>query len=75
MSTVRRPGTGEYVCPLDGMSPSMDKCQPCVYFRGASLAGQGVKEWSIVCNWPRNGSHIAPNEPIPIPNAFIEAFK
>lgn len=48
---------------------SMDLCQPCIYFRGASsvrrapdkkevpVTREPVK-WNIFCNFPRNGSDI-----------------
>jgi hypothetical protein len=55
-----RPSGSE--CPLIAQARAhMTLCQPCVYFRGASLVGP--EGWRVVCNWPRNGSELASNAP------------
>lgn len=74
MSEFRKEGTS---CPIPPHPiVSMELCQPCVYFRGASTFSEETEEskkrsfleklikkpefepikWTIVCNWPRNGS-------------------
>lgn len=75
MATRRLTGRDE--CPLTEIPAIMDLCQPCPYFRGASsMPGEG-RQWGVLCNWPRNGSYIAPEKPgldIPIPAVFTDAF-
>jgi len=59
MSEWRSTGTR---CPLDEAPLDLDKCAPCVYYRGASLATRPPDEpqgWRICCNWPRNGCEVA----------------
>lgn len=77
MSTRRISNTGDK-CPLTDVEVLMALCQQCPYFRGASsVPGMASKHWSINCNWPRNGSYIAPERPgwgVLIPDAFREAF-
>jgi hypothetical protein len=68
MSATRRL-TGEE-CPDVAPAVHMDVCQPCPYFRGASSI-TGRPGWLVLCNWPRNGSDIAPPKPRPpVPPAF-----
>lgn len=73
MSERRTQGTS---CPLIPQARvHMDVCQPCRFFRGAStytVSGDDGKpkllpsgrplptEWAIVCNYPRDGSYVAP---------------
>ena len=73
MSSWRSQGTS---CPLIAQARvHMDVCQPCRFFRGASThteSGEDGKpkllpsgkpwptEWSVCCNWPRDGSYVAP---------------
>lgn len=65
--------------PLEGVGPvRMDACQPCPYFRGASLLPR-KKRWTVICNWPNNGGDIDPNPasvkpPTEVPNVFRSAF-
>ncbi len=56
---------------MDERRLNMDKCQPCRFFRGASLVGAG-RAWTIICNWPRNGSEI---ERVAIPDVIRDSFK
>ncbi|NJD29298.1 MAG: hypothetical protein FIA92_13510 [Chloroflexi bacterium] len=49
-------------CPLDGMRVRMEVCQPCRFFRGASLVSPNVT-WRVLCNWPRDGSYTDPALP------------
>lgn len=76
MSTRRVTGTDP--CPLTDKPAEMDVCQPCRFFRGAvSLPGQG-RNWNVCCNYPRDGSYLAPERPgwdVPIPAAILEAFE
>lgn len=58
-------------CPLGGEA-HMDRCQPCLFFRGASLSDSRAG-WRISCNWPRSGSYIAP-DPTPLPEYVRAAF-
>lgn len=74
---TRRVTKSEDTCPLTEVEVLMDLCVPCPYFRGAaSYPGQGGR-WSVLCNWPRNGSSIAPERPgwgVPVPDYIREAF-
>lgn len=65
------------ICPLTDVEVLMDLCQPCDYFRGAaSYPGEG-RRWTVLCNYPRNGSAVAVEKPgwdIPIPDYIRDAF-
>ncbi len=58
MSTWRL--TTEGICPLDDASVTMDKCQPCRFFRGASSTRHEPRGWQVNCNYPRDGVYLAP---------------
>ena len=44
-------------CPISPEPVSLRMCGDCPYFRGGS--GMFGRAPRILCNWPRNGSHIA----------------
>lgn len=63
--------------PRDGVGTvTMDACQPCPYFRGASL-GPGKVRWTVICNWPNNGGAIDPRPAsrAAVPDVFRSAFE
>ena len=68
MSTWRDRGEP---CPLDEEPTSMDKCQPCRFFRGASSrpGHRGFSRYN--CNFPRDGSEIVRE---PVPRVFREGM-
>lgn len=67
MATLRVEGAP---CPLDEVALRMAVCQPCRYFRGASLVSPN-KGWTVICNWPRDGSFSDERR---IPSVFTDAF-
>ena len=67
---------GEDWSPREGVGVvSMDSCQPCPYFRGASL-GPWKQHWTVICNWPNNGGVIDPRPASrpDVPEVFRSAF-
>ncbi len=57
-------------CPINEQPLSIDMCQPCRFFRGASRMNGGP--WTVNCNWPRDGSNI---ESPRVPEAFTRAWE
>ena len=58
MSTWRL--TTKTECPLYEIPVVLGLCAGCRYFRGASSTNHEPRGWQINCNWPRDGSYVAP---------------
>ena len=75
MSVYREPGIETEKCPLIDVVAGMDLCQPCRFFRGASLVKPGRPAiWRVCCNWPRDGSYVAPDYRPSVPAIYTDAF-
>lgn len=67
MAERRREGTP---CPIDEVALRMAVCQPCRFFRGASLVSPN-RGWTVLCNWPIDGTFVDRRR---IPQAFTEGW-
>ena len=72
-ATRRVTGTDDE-CPLTDEPVDMGVCEPCRFFRGAVSAPGAGRQWSVLCNWPYNGSEVArmekPGPDIPVPDVY-----